>query len=68
MNSTEITKLVPILIPIILIELALMVAAIVDLIRHPKTHILPRWVWVLLVLFFQIFGPILYFIIGREQE
>jgi Phospholipase_D-nuclease N-terminal len=66
MNSTEIAKLVPILIPIILIELALMVAAIVDLIRHPKTRILPRWVWVLLVLFFQIFGPILYFIIGRE--
>jgi hypothetical protein len=68
MNSTEIAKLVPVLIPIILIELALMVAAIVDLIRHPKTRILPRWVWVLLVLFFQIFGPILYFIIGREQE
>jgi hypothetical protein len=68
MNSTEIAKLVPILIPIILIELALMVAAIVDLVKHPKTRYLPRWVWVLLVLFFQIFGPILYFIIGREQE
>jgi hypothetical protein len=68
MNSTEIAKLVPILIPIILIELALMVAAIVDLIRHPETRILPRWVWILLVLFFQIFGPILYFVIGREQE
>jgi hypothetical protein len=68
MNSTEIAKLVPILIPIVLIELALMVAAIVDLVKHPKTRYLPRWVWVLLVLFFQIFGPILYFIIGREQE
>jgi hypothetical protein len=68
MNSSEIAKLVPMLIPIILIELALMVAAIVDLIKHPKTRYLPRWVWILVVLFFQIFGPIIYFIVGREQE
>jgi hypothetical protein len=68
MNSSEIAKLVPMLIPIILIELALMVAAIVDLIKHPKTRFLPRWAWILVVLFFQIFGPIIYFIVGREQE
>jgi hypothetical protein len=68
MNISENAKLIPMLIPIILIEIALMVAAIVDLVKHPKTRILPRWAWILVVLFFQIVGPILYFIIGREQE
>jgi hypothetical protein len=68
MNSSEIAKIIPLLIPIILIELALMIAAIVDLIKHPKTRFMPRWVWVLVVLFFQLFGPIIYFMIGREQE
>ena len=67
-NSLDIAKLIPLLIPILLIQLALMVAAIIDLIKHPNTRYLPRWAWVLIVLLGEILGPIIYFLIGRREE
>ena len=38
----------PLLIPVVLIQLALLVTALVDLIRREKTHG-PKWVWVLVI-------------------
>jgi hypothetical protein len=67
-NSLDIAKLIPLLIPILLIQLALMAAAIIDLIKHPNSRYLPRWAWVLIVIFINIFGPIIYFFIGRKEE
>jgi len=66
-ETFDLAKLIPLLAPIILVQIALLIAAIVDLIRHPKTRG-PRWVWVLVIVFVNIFGPIIYFIFGREQE
>jgi len=66
-NSIDLTKLIPLLIPILLVQIALLVAAIVDLIRQPKTRG-PKWVWVLVIVFVNIFGPIIYFIFGRQEE
>ncbi|MGM7701379.1 PLD nuclease N-terminal domain-containing protein [Pseudalkalibacillus sp. Hm43] len=53
-------------IPIIIIQLILIVVALVDLIRHKETNG-PRWMWVLIILLVNLFGPILYFIFGRKQ-
>jgi hypothetical protein len=44
-----------------------MVAALVDLIKRPKTRG-PKWIWVLIVVFINLIGPIVYFIVGREEE
>lgn len=66
-NTIDLTKLIPLLIPILLVQIALLVAAIVDLIRQPKTRG-PKWVWVLVIVFVNIFGPIIYFIFGRQEE
>ena len=57
----------PLLIPIILIELALMVAALWDLIRREKTRG-PKWLWVIIILFLNMIGPIVYFLVGRDDE
>ena len=62
-----IRQLIPLLIPIILIELGLMIVALVDLIRREQSRG-PKWMWVLVILFFNLIGPILYFIIGREES
>ncbi len=62
----DLSKLIPLLIPIILIELALFIAALVDIIRRKRTNG-PKWMWVL-ILFIQIIGPIVYFIVGRKDE
>jgi hypothetical protein len=63
---TTIKELLPFLIPIVLIELALMVAALVDLIRRDQTRG-PKWLWVIVILFFNFIGPIIYFVVAREE-
>ena len=57
----------PLLIPIVIVQLALIVAALLDLSRRTATRG-PRWVWVLVILFVNVIGPIVYFAIGREDE
>ena len=61
------TRYLPFLIPLVLIEIALLVFALLDLIKREKTRG-PKWVWVLVILFVNFIGPILYFVIGREEE
>ena len=63
----KIMEYLPLLIPVFLIELTLMVIALVDLLRREKTQG-PKWVWLLVILFVQIFGPIAYMIFGRQEE
>ena len=64
--SEQIRALIPFLIPIILIQLGLMVAALVDLARRERTRG-PKWIWVLVILLVNILGPIVYFLAGREE-
>jgi len=67
MTATSITEFLPYLIPVILLEWVLMIIALVDLVRREKTRWLPKWVWAIIVVFIQIFGPIAYLILGREE-
>ncbi|MCA9898091.1 MAG: PLDc_N domain-containing protein [Anaerolineales bacterium] len=61
-----ITNNLPLLIPIFLIQLALIVFALLDLARRENTRG-PKWVWVLVILFVNFIGPIIYFLVGRED-
>ena len=61
-----IRELLPFLIPILLLQLALMIFALVDLTRRERTKG-PKWLWALIIVFVNLIGPILYFIIGRED-
>ncbi|GAF39175.1 hypothetical protein FC83_GL002708 [Agrilactobacillus composti DSM 18527 = JCM 14202] len=58
----------PIFIPLILLELILMVTALVHVLRHPHYRFGNRILWVLIVVFIQIIGPILYFVFGRGDD
>ena len=59
-------ELLPLLIPVILLELALMAVALVDLVRRERTRG-PKWAWVLVIVFVNLIGPILYLLVGREE-
>jgi hypothetical protein len=61
-----IQKYLPLLIPVALLELGLLIAALVDVIRREKTKG-PKWVWIIIVVFFNLLGPIAYFIFGRDE-
>jgi DMSO reductase anchor subunit len=60
-------KYLPLLVPLIVIQLALMIVALVDILRRDKTRG-PKWLWIAVVVLGEMIGPILYFVIGREES
>ena len=54
------------LLPIILIQLALMIFALVDLVKNPNPNG-PKWMWALIIVLINIIGPIVYFVLGRRN-
>jgi DMSO reductase anchor subunit len=66
MNNVDINSILPYLVPILAIQLGLMIFALVDLIRRERTRG-PKWVWALIIVFGELIGPIIYFVLGRED-
>jgi uncharacterized membrane protein YhaH (DUF805 family) len=62
-----IKQYLPLLVPVVLIELALMITALVDLIRRAQTRG-PKWIWALVIVLVNFIGPIIYFVAGRKEE
>ena len=62
----EITSLLPLLIPLVLVQLILIIVAARDLVRRERTRG-PKWVWAVVILFVNIIGPIVYLVVGREE-
>ena len=60
------TELLPFLVPIVLLQIALMVIALVDLVRRERARG-PKWVWAVVIVFINIIGPVLYLLVGRED-
>jgi hypothetical protein len=58
----------PFLIPIIAVELILMVTALVHVLKHPHYRFGNQVIWILLVVFVQIIGPVIYFVFGRGED
>ncbi|MEH7344789.1 PLD nuclease N-terminal domain-containing protein [Bacillus sp. JJ1532] len=53
--------------PIIVIQLILFVIAVIDLVRIEKTNG-PKWMWAIIILFGNLIGSILYFVVGRRNH
>lgn len=64
---SQLMKYIPLLIPVMLLELGLMVFALIDLSRRTATRG-PKWVWILVIVLVNLFGPIAYFLFGRREE
>lgn len=56
----------PLLVPIIFLQLGLMIFALVDLIRRERTKG-PKWAWALVIVLINFIGPVVYLVIGREE-
>ena len=61
--------LIAVLLPLIIVEVVLLVAALYDLTR-PNRRVQGdnKVVWALIIIFVATIGPILYFLAGREPE
>lgn len=61
------SQFLPLLIPLVVVQLALLVIALIDLNKQVETRG-PKWMWVLIIIFVNTIGPIVYFFFGRKEE
>lgn len=64
----ELVENLPFLIPLIIVQYTLAIIAIVHIVKHPHYRFGNKPLWIVIVLFIQIFGPIAYFVFGRGEE
>ena len=62
------TKYLPVLLPVIVIELTLAIFSFIHVLRHPHYKFGNKIIWSLVVLFIQFIGPVIYFIFGRGED
>jgi hypothetical protein len=68
-NDLTTEQILLLLAPVILIQLGLMVVALIDLERaERRVRGGNKLVWVLVIVFVNIIGPIIYFVAGREES
>jgi 4-amino-4-deoxy-L-arabinose transferase-like glycosyltransferase len=60
--------LLPFLIPLAILQLALMAIGLYDLTR-PERRVKgdSKWVWGIVIVVVNLFGPLIYFLFGREE-
>ena len=62
-------QIIALLVPIVVIQLGLMIAALVDLEREDRrVRGGNKVVWALIIVLVNLVGPILYFVAGREES
>ncbi|OBZ08526.1 MULTISPECIES: PLD nuclease N-terminal domain-containing protein [Bacillales] len=66
-DQIELSQILPIVAPIIVIQLILMVIALILCMKAESTRG-PKWMWALIIIFGNIIGPIAFFIAGRRNE
>ncbi|MDW7650720.1 MAG: PLD nuclease N-terminal domain-containing protein [Bacillota bacterium] len=64
----EIRELLIALWPLLAFQVIMMVAALISIARRGETKKLPKLVWVMIVVFINILGPILYFMLGKGES
>lgn len=62
-----IQQFLPLIIPLVILQLGLMIFCLVDLVRREHTRG-PKWIWALVVIFGELIGPIIYLLFGRVEE
>lgn len=58
----------PFLIPVAVLEVGLMIAALIHLLRRGATRNLNVVAWAVIIVLFEILGPVLYFTVGRKDD
>jgi hypothetical protein len=67
-NFQEIIGALPFLIPLFLLELGLLVAAVVNIATRKRVRGGNKALWIILVVVVSVIGPIIYFAFGRQED
>ena len=63
----EVVEMMPLLLPVLVLQLILMATALVSCLKQQETNG-PKWLWIVIIVFLNIVGPILYFVMGRKER
>ncbi len=63
----QLIELLPYLLPLLAIQLTLAIIALVSVLKQTEYKIWNRTIWILIVIFVNIFGPIAYFVWGKKD-
>lgn len=58
----------PFFIPLIILQLILAVTALIHVIKHPQYRFGNKGLWIVIVIAFQIVGPVIYFTLGKGEN
>lgn len=58
----------PFLLPLIILQFGLAIFAVIHVIKHPHYRFGNQVMWILIVLFIQFIGPVVYFVFGRGEK
>ena len=61
-------EILPLLVPVLLIDFALAAAAVKHILRHPRYRMGNRAMWLVIVVVLLLFGPIVYFVFGKGEN
>lgn len=64
----QLQEYLPLLLPLIIVELVLMITALVHVLRHNSYRFGNKVMWAIIVVVIQVFGPVVYFVLGRGDE
>ena len=64
----DLKEYLPFIIPLAALQLGLMIAALVSIFRHKEYKTGNRALWVVITLLVSMVGPILYFVLGKEED
>lgn len=64
----KIMEFLPFIIPLFVIQLGLIIFAIVDIARKKQTKNLSPLIWIIIAIFGQFLGSILYLVFGRAES
>lgn len=61
-------KMLPLLTPILLLDLMLAATAVVHILRHPHYRFGNKIMWLIIAIILLLFGSAIYFVFGKGQE
>ncbi len=61
-------EIMPLLAPILLVDIILAVAAVRHILRHPRYRFGNKTMWLVIDVVLLLFGPIIYFVFGKGEN
>lgn len=69
LNMEQVREYLPLLIPIVIVELALWIYALIHILKHDHYKHGNRVIWLIVILLgSNLIGPLLYLMIGKEED